>query len=117
MRLILCLALFGLLSINPAYAGQKDYNGRWAIFGTTERGKCVRGFRLAVRISKGKAFVIGRAINGNKVAVNSRGRVKIKYVSGKDVITVNGTLRGRSGGGRWSYHTHSCSGRWRAERR
>jgi hypothetical protein len=117
MRLVLSLALLGLLTITPAMAGQKDYNGRWAIFATTERGQCVKGFRLAIRIHQGKAYIVGRSVNGTKAAVNARGHVNIKYVSGDDVITVNGILKGRSGGGKWSYPTYRCTGRWRAERR
>ena len=116
MRHLICAALFGLLTITPAQSAQKDYNGRWTIIGTTEHGQCVKGFKLKIRIYDGKAYVIGRSLNGTKSAISSRGHVTIKYVSGKDVITANGSLKRRSGTGRWNFPTYRCAGRWRAER-
>jgi hypothetical protein len=117
MRFALGLAMLGLiLAIPAASAAQKDYNGRWAIYGTTDKGACFKGFRLSVRIAKGKAFLIGRALNGTKTAVSSRGQVNIKYVKGRDVITASGTLKGGYGAGKWAFPTYRCTGRWRAER-
>jgi len=117
MRFLLGLAMLGLIFAMPtASAGQKDYNGRWAIYGTTDRGACFKGFRLSVRIAQGKAFLVGRALNGTKTAVSSRGQVNIKYVNGRDVITASGTLKGSYGAGKWTFPTYRCTGRWRAER-
>jgi hypothetical protein len=117
MRFALGLAMLGLIFAVPAAsAAQKDYNGRWAIYGTTDRGACFKGFRLSVRIAQGKAFLVGRALNGTKTAVSSRGQVNIKYVNGRDVITATGRLKGEYGAGSWSYPEFRCTGRWRAER-
>lgn len=117
MRILLCMAMLGFTMATPATAAQKDYNGRWAIIGTTESGSCVPGFRLNVRVFKGKAYVIGRSLNGKRRAVSSRGKVNIRYVDGADVINISGMLRKRSGAGRWTLPTYRCTGRWRAERR
>ena len=114
MRQLLWLAVFGLLWSTPALPAQKDFNGRWAIYGTTERGQCLRGFRIRVRIFRGKAYVIGYSLSGAKMAIDSRGRVNINYVNGVDVILVNGMLKRRSGAGRWHYPTYRCVGSWRA---
>jgi len=116
MRYFLCATVFGLFTITSALAAQKDYDGRWAIFATTEKGHCVKGFRLSVRISNGKAYVVGRSISGTKTAVNSRGQINIRFVDGSDVITANGALKKRSGAGKWAYPTFRCTGRWLAKR-
>jgi hypothetical protein len=117
MRFLLCFAFAGLIfAAPPAHAAQKDYNGRWSITGITDRGHCMKGFRLSIRIAKGRAFMIGRSLNGAKSAISSRGQVNIKYVSGHDLITANGTLKGEYGAGSWTYPTYRCTGRWRAER-
>lgn len=116
MRLLLCLSVLGLLA-TPTLAAQKDYNGRWAIYLTTERGQCVPGFRLNVRIRRGKAYIVGRSLSGRTAAVSSSGRVNIRYVDGTDVITVSGRLDKRSGSGRWQFPTYRCIGHWRAKRR
>jgi len=108
--------MFALLTATPALPAQKDYNGRWAIVGTTERGKCQLGFRLRVRIFRGKAYLIGRSLNGARTAIGSRGQVNIKYVNGPDVITVTGRLDKRTGTGRWHYPTYRCVGHWRARK-
>jgi len=117
MRQVLSLAILGLLATTPALPAQKDYNGRWTIYGVTERGQCVRGFRVKVRVLRGKAYIIGRSLSGARTAIGAAGQVNIKYVKGIDVITANGRLNKRDGGGRWSYPTYQCTGRWRAERR
>jgi hypothetical protein len=117
MRLLTGLALIGLLAAPlPAHAAQKDYNGKWRIYATTEKGQCVKGFRLSIRISRGKAYMIGNSLSGTKTAISSRGQVNIKYVNGRDVITATGRLRGEYGAGSWSYPEFRCTGRWRAER-
>ena len=117
MRLLTGLALIGLLAAPlPAMAAQKDYNGRWRITATTEKGQCVRGFRLSIRISQGKAFMIGHSLSGTKTAISSRGQVSIRYVNGRDVITATGRLKGEYGAGSWAYPGFRCTGRWRAER-
>lgn len=117
MHLLVGLALIGLVAAPlPATAAQKDYNGRWRIFATTERGQCVKGFRLSIRISKGKAYMIGHSLSGTQTAVSSRGQVTIKYVNGRDVITATGLLKGEFGSGRWTYPIYRCTGSWRAER-
>lgn len=115
MRLLVCLAMLALLTATPALPAQKDFNGRWAIYGTTEQGQCKPGFRLNVRISRGKAYVIGRSLGGRQ-AVSASGQVNIRYVKGIDVITINGMLKHRTGAGRWHYPTYRCTGRWRAKR-
>lgn len=116
MRHLLCLVIFGLLVSAPALSAQKDYNGRWQVVGKTESGSCARGFRMNVRIYKGKAYIIGRSLSGAKTAISSRGRVSIRYVNGRDVITASGLLRKRTGSGRWHYRTLRCAGSWWAER-
>ena len=116
MRHFLYAIIFGLLTITAAPAAQRDYDGRWAIFATTEKGQCVKGFRLSVRISNGKAYVVGRSVNGTETAVNSRGLVDIRFVDGSDVITANGALKRRSGSGKWAYPNFRCTGRWIAKR-
>jgi hypothetical protein len=116
MRLLLCLSILGLLWA-PALAAQQDYNGRWAINLTTERGQCVPDFRLNIRIRRGKAYIVGRSLSGRKAAVSSSGRVNIRYIDGADVITVSGRLNKRTGAGRWQYPTYRCTGYWRAKRR
>jgi hypothetical protein len=116
MRQLLCLALFGLLTSTPALPAQKDYNGRWAIFGTTEHGRCSRGFRFKVRVFRGKAYIIGHSLSGARTAIGSRGEVSIRYVNGVDVITVSGLLDKRTGAGRWDYPTYRCVGWWRAKK-
>ena len=117
MRLLTGLALIGLLAAPlPAMAAQKDYNGRWRIYATTEKGQCMRGFRLSIRISQGRAFMIGHSLNGTKTAISSRGQVNIKYVKGRDVIVATGRLKGAFGAGSWTYPEFRCTGRWRAER-
>lgn len=116
MRLLLCLAMLGYLTATPALSAQKDYNGRWAIYGTTEQGQCKPGFRLNVRISRGRAYIVGRPLSDGRTAVSSRGQVNIRYVNGIDVITINGMLQQRSGAGKWHYPTYRCTGRWRAKK-
>lgn len=116
MRRLLCLAMLGLLTATPALSAQKDYNGRWAIYGTTEQGRCVPGFQFNVRIFRGRAYVIGRSLNGRRQAVSSGGQVNIRYVDGIDVITISGMLKKGTGAGRWHYPTYSCVGRWRAKK-
>jgi len=116
MRHFLYATIFGFLTMTTALAAQKDFDGRWAIFATTDRGQCVKGFRLSVRISNGKAYVVGRSVNGAKTAVSSRGLVNIRYVDGSDVITANGALKARTGSGKWAYPTFRCTGRWHAKR-
>jgi hypothetical protein len=115
MRLLLNLTMLGVLTATPALPAQKDYNGRWAIYGTTEQGQCKRGFRLNIRISRGKAYVVGRSLGGRK-AVSSGGQVNIRYVDGGDVITINGMLKSRTGAGKWHYPTYRCTGQWRAKK-
>ncbi len=117
MRLLTGLALIGLITAPlPASAAQKDYNGRWRITATTEKGQCMKGFRLSIRIAQGKAFMIGHSLSGTKTAISSRGQVSIHYVSGKDVITATGKLKGEAGAGSWAYPGFRCTGRWRAQR-
>jgi hypothetical protein len=116
MRRLLLTAILAVLATTPASPAQKDYNGRWTIFGTTEKGQCVPGFRIKVRVFRGKAYIIGYSLNGTKTAISSRGQVNIKYVNGVDVIMASGTLKKRTGDGRWHYPTYRCSGRWRAEK-
>jgi len=116
MHRLLCLGIVAMLT-TPVLSGEKDYNGRWAIYGTTERGQCARGFRLNVRVVRGKAHVIGYPFSGRKNAVSSQGNVNIQYVKGADVITINGMLQNRTGAGSWQYPTYRSTGRWRAERR
>lgn len=116
MRQFLYSSVFALLTITPALSSQSDYDGRWAIVATTDQGQCVKGFELSVRILKGKAYVVGRSVNGAKTAVNSRGLVDIKFVDGSDVITAKGALKKRSGSGHWAYPTFRCTGRWQAKR-
>jgi len=116
MRQFLCLVMFVLLTATPALPARKDFNGRWAIEATTERGQCQHGFRLRVRVFRGKAFLIGRSLSGAKTAIGSRGQVNIKYVNGPDVITVSGRLNKRTGIGRWHYPTYRCVGQWRARK-
>ena len=117
MRHFLYVALFGLFAISPSLAAQKDYNGRWAVFATTDRGQCVKDFKLSVRISKGMAYVVGRSVTGKKTAVNSNGKVDIIYIDGKDIFTANGSLKDRDGSGIWTYPTFRCAGRWHAQRK
>lgn len=116
MRQLLCIVLFGLFTITPALSAQKDYNGRWKITGITESGQCVKGFRIKIRIFRGKAYMIGRSLSGTKTAVSSRGHVNIRYANGRDVIVASGRLKKRTGAGRWHFPTYRCTGRWRAER-
>jgi hypothetical protein len=116
MRQLLCLAILAVLTATPAVPAQKDYNGRWAIFGTTDRGQCLRGFRFKVRVFRGKAYMIGYSLSGAKTAIGSGGQVNIRYANGVDVITVDGMLKQRTGAGRWHYPTYRCVGRWRARK-
>ncbi len=116
MRQLLCLLVLGLVASTPALPAQKDYNGRWKIVGKTESGSCARGFRMNIRIHRGKAYMIGRSLSGARTAISSRGQVSIKYVNGRDVITANGLLKRRTGSGRWHYKTQRCAGSWWAER-
>lgn len=116
MRQFLCLVMFALLTATPALPAQKDFNGRWAIHATTDRGQCWRGFRLTVRIFRGKAYLIGYSLNGAKTAIGSRGQVNIRYARGADVITINGMLKRRTGAGSWHFPTYRCAGRWRASK-
>jgi len=114
MRQFLCLAMFALLTTMPALSAQKDFNGRWAIDATTDRGQCWRGVRLTVRVFYGRAYLIGFPLTGARTAIRSRGQVDIRYGHGAGVITVNGMLKTRTGAGRWHFPTYRCVGRWQA---
>jgi hypothetical protein len=117
MRVALCLALCCLIFSAPAApAAEKDFSGRWAIFAVTDSGQCLRGFRLAVRVNKGKAYLVGHSSKGATSSISSRGDVSIRYVKGHDLITVIGRLKGTYGSGAWAFPNYRCVGRWRAER-
>ena len=116
MRLVISSLVLAILMTTPALPGQNDYNGRWQIFATTDRGQCARLFRFKVRVNKGKAYMVGRSVNGAQTAIGARGDVLISYVKGRDVINASGRLKGSKGWGSWTYPTYRCTGQWRAER-
>ena len=106
MRQFLCLVMFALLNTMPAMSAQKDFNGRWAIDATADRGQCWRGFRLTVRAFRGRASLIGFSLNSAGTAISSSGQVDVRYGRGADVIAVNGMLQRRTGAGRWHFPTY-----------
>jgi len=106
--------MFALLNTMPAMSVQKDFNGRWAIDATTDRGQCWRGFRSTVRAFRGRACLTGLSLNSASTAISSSGQVDVRCGRGADVIAVNGMLQRRTGAGRWYFPTYRRVGRWQA---
>ena len=115
-RVLAGLGFMGILvsGQSPAWA-QQQFDGRWNIEATPDKGTCTRVYRYAVIIENGvvsgsaprRATIRGRLDPG--------GRVQGSAERNKTKVEVIGNLSGRSGSGQWSIQgRRNCSGQWRA---
>jgi hypothetical protein len=90
----------------------------WSVSIRTEAGPCDPSYRYPARIVGGRVLQVDKdfsyQISGNVI---SSGGIAVTVSKGSQSATGYGTLRGTSGGGRWSAGGNACYGTWTAMRR
>jgi len=113
-------ALAVALTIVPAQAAKRSFDGPWSVVVFAEEGTCQRDtYRYGVQIQNGQvssegsgaAEIVGRVMPGGQVSVRVR--------QGSQEAVGSGRLTQVSGSGRWSGASpgQQCAGHWTAERR
>ena len=115
-RLLAGLGLIGVLvsGQSPAWA-QQQFDGRWTIEATPDKGTCTRVYRYTVIVEGGavRGATLRRVMIRGKL--DPSGRVQGSAERSKTRVEVTGNLSGRSGSGHWTTKGRlNCSGQWQA---
>ena len=92
------------------------FDGQWSVRITAEDGKCAAGYTVPIRVSDGRVSYTGpfNAVANGKISGN--GRLRVSFAHRKDVVNVQGSVKGRVGQGRWLSPTKDCGGTWVARK-
>jgi len=118
-RLLASLVLSATLAlINHKAVAQQQFDGRWSVETTPEKGACNRTHRYEVVIESGAIRNSGRAKVNIAGGLEASGRIQGSLQRNRMRVDVTGNLSGRSGSGNWATAGRlTCSGRWTAEKR
>ena len=92
------------------------FDGHWSVRITAADGKCSAGYTVPIRVSDGRVSYTGpfNAVANGKVSSN--GSLRVSFAHRKDVVNVQGSVKGAVGQGRWLSPTKHCGGTWVARK-
>jgi hypothetical protein len=114
------VALGVALTILPARAAKRSFDGPWSVLVFAEEGTCQRDtYRYGVQIQNGQVSSEGFGAAEIFGRVTPRGQVSVRVRQGNQEAVGSGRLTEVSGSGRWSGASpqQQCAGHWTAERR
>ena len=115
--IVYALSTFLALSAaSAAFAGERAYDGQWAVKMVTLKGKCDPSLSWDVGVAASRIANSGSFMQSSG-AVDPQGHVTLLLTVGADRVSARGKLNGASGFGAWKWPTRECSGRWRAAKR
>lgn len=117
-RLWIGIGLIVILASGGSTAwAQQQFDGRWSIEATPNKGACTRVYRYAAVIENGTVRSSAPRRASIRGKLDPSGRIQGSAERNRTKVEVTGSLSGRSGSGRWSLQgRRNCSGQWRAEK-
>ena len=117
-RLLFSLLLAApFIPVSTMGMAQSQFDGRWTVSTTPEKGACRRKHIYAVLIENGVARNTGRTRADVTGGLDPSGGVLIGLQRRGAKVDVTGNLAGKSGSGHWTLTGRiDCSGRWTASK-
>lgn len=112
--LALALAL-GAAFLPQTSMAARPFDGDWSVRITAQRGRC-SGYTVPIEVSGGRVSYSGFFNATATGSVRSNGALSVRFAHEDQVVHASGSVKGRSGSGRWTSPTRGCAGTWTARR-